>query len=141
MKRLILASLTLVACACSAGMPKSTSEKLQEAVYEYNRALRWNNIDTAATYLPVADRPAFLKEHTANDTVVMGADVLAVEPDYDRNVAEVTVIYEWRAPDGITVNATRIRQLWQYDDDAWRLVSRQEVKGEPRERRDPASRF
>ena len=141
MRGVTVAMLAAWLAACGAAMPKSTAEKLQEAVYEYNRALRWGNIDSAAAYLPVADRPAFLKEHKGDSTVIMGADVLAVEPDYDRNVAEVTVIYEWRAPDGITVNATRIRQLWQYDDDAWRLVSRQEVKGEPRERRDPASRF
>ena len=141
MKRLILAGLIVALTACSAGMPKSTAEKLQEAVYEYNRALRWNNIDTAATYLPVADRPAFLKEHKGNGTVIMGADVLAVEPDYDQDLAEVTVVYEWRAPDGITVHDTRIRQLWRFEEDTWRLVSRQEVKGAPQEKRDPASRF
>jgi hypothetical protein len=134
---LLIGALT----ACSAGMPKTQSEKLQEAVYEYNRALRWNNIDAAAAYLPRADRPAFVAEHKRGDTVIMGADVLDVSPDYDQGVAEVTVVYEWRAPDGITVTATRIRQLWRYEVNAWVLGSRQEVKGAPTERRDPASRF
>jgi len=133
--------LVLALTACGAAMPKSTAEKLQESVYEYNRALRWNNIDVAAAYLPPADRPAFLKEHKRGDTVIMGADVLDVSPDYEQGLADVTVAYEWRAPDGITVNATRILQIWRYQDDTWRLVSRQEVKGEAGERRDPASRF
>lgn len=141
MSRLIPLVLVTVLAACGAAMPKSTSEKLQEAVYEYNRALRWNNIDVAATYLPAADRPAFLKQHKRGDTVIMGADVLDVSPDYERGLADVTVVYEWRAPDGISVKATRILQIWRYDDDAWRLVSRQEVKGEAAENRDPASRF
>lgn len=141
MKAITLLVLSLALMACSAGLPKTQSEKLQEAVYEYNRALRWNNIDAASAYLPRADRPAFVSEHKHGDTVIMGADVLEVSPDYDQGVAEVTVVYEWRAPDGITVTATRIRQLWRYEADAWVLVSRQEIKGAPTERRDPASRF
>ena len=141
MTRWTTMALVAVLAACGAAMPKSTAAKLQEAVYEYNRALRWNNIDTAATYLPPADRPAFLKEHKGDATIVMGADVLSVDPDYAHEVAEVTVLFEWRAPDGITVNTTRIRQLWRYRDGAWLLVSRQEVKAEPDRPRDPASRF
>ncbi len=141
MRGVTVAMLAAWLAACGAAMPKSTAEKLQEAVYEYNRALRWGNIDSAAAYLPVADRPAFLKEHKGDSTVIMGADVLAVEPDYDHDLAEVTVVYEWRVRDGISVTATRIRQIWRYRDDAWQLASRQEVKGEPEKNRDPASRF
>ena len=141
MTRWTTLALALLLAACGAAMPKGQAEKLQEAVYEYNRALRWGNIDTAAAYLPAAERPAFLREHKGDSTIIMGADVLAVEPDYEHDLAEVTVAYEWRSPTGITVNLTRMRQIWRYTDGAWLLASRQEVKGEPDKNRDPASRF
>jgi len=135
----LLAIVALTACGATQGLSKA--DRLKESVYLYNRAIRWRNLEAAAQHVEPTQRAAFLNERRGDQTIVMGAEVLTVEPDYDNGVAEVVVGYEWRDPSDISVRATRVRQLWKLVDDVWYLASRQEVKAKPDEKRAPESRF
>lgn len=120
--------------ACASGMAVTKPQKLREAVTQYNRHIRWGNTGGAAAYLPADKRQAFIDARADADgeLVILSVDVGAVDADYDAGIAKVDVRYEWRAENGITVNTTRLRQLWRYDDEDWLLHSKAEVKAKPK---------
>ena len=120
--------------ACASGIAQSKPAKLREAVTQYNRHIRWGNTGAAAAYLTPDQRQAFTdaRAEAEGELVILSVDVGAVDADYDTGIAKVDVRYEWREENGITVNTTRVRQLWRYDADTWLLHSKAEVKAKPK---------
>jgi hypothetical protein len=129
-KLLPAALLALCAClACGGNTALTTRERLQKSVTRYNQAVRWNNPDVAAGYLPLAERAAYLEEHSRPDAAaVVDYDIESVTPDFTNEIAVVVVRFDWQDPDSITIRTTRIRQVWKLAEQEWVLHSRAEVK-------------
>jgi hypothetical protein len=130
-----LASLVLagfLALACASGVAVTKPEKLKDAVTQYNRHVRWGNVNAAAGYLPSDQRATYKEDRADEELVILSVEVGSVDADYEGGIAKVSVRYEWRETNGITVKKMRQRQLWKYDDERWLLHSRAEIKKKPK---------
>lgn len=119
--------LALAAAGC-AGAPKR--DQLMESVRAYNEGVRWERFTSAAVAVPPAERDQFLdeREELADDLRITDYEVVRVASH--AATADVQVKMTWFLDSRGTVHDTWIRQRWERQGKAWRVVDERRVRGE-----------
>ena len=127
-----LCSLTLVVLlgasllCCSAAQPDG--DDLASAVDDYHQALTWGRYGDAANFLPIGQRNEFIGfyEESEDDIRFTEYSVGSVNVGPEGDEAEVLVTLSWYAEHSYTVQETRVRETWTYDDEGenWILTER-----------------
>lgn len=109
------------------------SDKFDIASRSYNRALRWDDTDSAVAYLPPESVHGFLAERDTTDDVVkiVDYDRVRVQVDQKRAQGFVRVMLQWHYDDSLTVETCIVEQIWQYHAGDWILVEEWQIKGTP----------
>ncbi len=109
------------------------SDKFDIASRSYNRALRWDDMDTAVAFLPPESVPGFLAERETTEDVIKIVDYDRVRVQVDQKHAQgfVRVMLQWHYDDSLTVETCMIDQIWQYHSGDWTLVEEWQIKGSP----------
>lgn len=106
--------------------------KLRDASTDYNKALRWRDIDRAAEFLPAESQQAFLAAHEeyAEDLVVVDYELTRLDLDKATGVAASRAQIWWHADDSTVVEHTMVDQLWQFHEGKFVLVDERRASGE-----------
>lgn len=116
-------------CATMNGL----SDKFDIASRSYNRALRWDDLDSAMTYLPPESVAGFLAERDVTGDSIKIVDYDRVRVQVDQKLAQgfVRVMLQWHYDDSVTVETCIVDQVWQYHNGDWTLVEEWQIKGTP----------
>lgn len=137
MMRSLLIALTLAAC-----MPPSTQgAALYDAARTYTEGVRWERFEAAAVVIPPAERAAFLDERDllAKDLRITDSEITQVAQH--GRTAEVSVKHAWYKDSEGTLHETVVKQAWERQGKAWRLVDEYRSRGDEMpgvRERDPA---
>lgn len=128
--RLVLAVASIAAatgCMTGDGM----QSKLRDASTDYNKSLRWRDIDRAAEFLPRESQMQFLakQEEYAEDLVVLDYEVTRLDLDKRTGVAASRAMIWWHTDDSTVVETTTIDQLWQFHRGNFVLVDERRASG------------
>lgn len=126
MMRSVLIALTLAAC-----MPPSTrGAALYDAARTYTEGVRWERFEAAAVVIPPAERAAFLDERDvlAKDLRITDSEITQVA-EHGRT-AEVSVKHAWYKDSEGTLHETVVKQAWERQGKAWRLVDEYRSRGD-----------
>ena len=106
--------------------------KLRDATTEYNRSLRWRDLDIAATFLPVESKQAFLLAHEefAEELVVVDYELTRLDLDKTTGVAASRAQIWWHTDDSTVIESTMVDQLWQFHEGKFVLVDERRSSGE-----------
>ena len=117
-----------LAVGCGGAAPR---DLLMESVQTYNDGVRWQRFTAAAAVVPPAERDQFLdeREALADDLRITEYDIVRVASAGRR--ADVQVKVSWYLDSRGTVHDTWIRQRWEQQGRAWRVVEERRVRGEP----------
>ena len=120
--------LALVATGCAGGPQR---DMLMESVRAYNEGVRWQRFTAAAVAVPPAERDQFLdeREELADDLRITDYEVVRVA-SHAAAAADVQVKMTWFLDSRGTVHDTWIRQRWERQGKAWRVVDERRVRGE-----------
>lgn len=124
--RSLLIVLSLAAC-----MPPSTrGAALYDAARTYTEGVRWERFEAAAAVIPPAEREAFLDERDvlAKDLRITDSEIVRVE-EHGRT-AEVSVKHAWYKDSEGTLRETVVKQAWERQGKAWRLVDEYRSRGD-----------
>ncbi|MBL8622664.1 MAG: hypothetical protein JNK64_15220 [Myxococcales bacterium] len=122
----MLIALTLAAC-----MPPSTrGAALYDAARTYTEGVRWERFEAAAVVIPPAERAAFLDERDvlAKDLRITDSEITQVA-EHGRT-AEVSVKHAWYKDSEGTLHETVVKQAWERQGKAWRLVDEYRSRGD-----------
>jgi hypothetical protein len=127
MRALPLAILLAAGCMTGDGM----QTKLRDASTEYNRSLRWQDLDVAATYLPVESKQAFLAayEELGEELVVVDYELTRLDLDKTTGVAASRAQIWWHPDDSTVIENTIVDQLWQFHEGRFVLVDERRSGG------------
>ncbi len=119
----------LVAVATAGCGAAASKDALLESVTAYNEGVRWQRFTAAAVAVPPAERDAFLdeRERLADELKLTDYELVRVEPGERRASVQVKVTW-FRDSEGI-VRDTWIRQRWERQGPAWRVVEERRVRG------------
>ena len=126
MMRSLLIALTLAAC-----MPPSTQgAALYDAARTYTEGVRWERFEAAAVVIPPAERAAFLDERDvlAKDLRITDSEITQVAQH--GRTAEVSVKHAWYKDSEGTLHETVVKQAWERQGKAWRLVDEYRARGD-----------
>ena len=123
-----LAVLLATAAAGCAGGPQR--DVLMESVRTYNEGVRWARFTAAAVAVPPAERDQFLDEREALAEDLRITDYEVVRVANHARTADVQVKMTWFLDSRGTVHDTWIRQRWERQGKAWRVVDERRVRGE-----------
>lgn len=125
---LVLVSVLLGACMTGDGM----QTKLRDASTEYNRSLRWRDVDVAAQYLPAESQQIFLARHDEMDEELIVVDYELTRLDLDKTtgVAASRAQIWWHTDDSTVLETTMVDQLWQFHEGKFVLVDERRSGGE-----------
>lgn len=126
MMRSLLIALTLAAC-----MPPSTQgAALYDAARTYTEGVRWERFEAAAVVIPPAERAAFLDERDvlAKDLRITDSEITQVAQH--GRTAEVSVKHAWYKDSEGTLHETVVKQAWERQGKAWRLVDEYRSRGD-----------
>jgi len=127
----LLALLVPVATSgCMSGDGMAT--KLRDASTDYNKSLRWRDIDRAAEFLPREAQMEFLarQEEYAEDLIVLDYEVTRLDLDKQTGVASSRATIWWHTDDSTVVETTTIDQLWQFHHGNFVLVDERRASGQ-----------
>jgi hypothetical protein len=118
-----------LAVGCMAGDGMQT--KLRDASTEYNRALRWRDIDIAAAFLPVESKQAFMRAHedVAKELIVVDYELMRLDLDKTTGVAASRAQIWWHTNDTTVIENTLVDQLWQFHEGKFVLVDERRSGG------------
>lgn len=129
----IIATLTTALSGCMGGY-QAPAEKLENSVYRYNDAVRWQRYEVASGYLPVDRREDYVQtqREAGDDLKILEYEIDQVRQTTENAEAEVIVRFTWlRNPSNI-VQRTTIRQTWRYGEDkTWLMVAREKIERRP----------
>ncbi|HWB74560.1 MAG TPA: hypothetical protein VG755_06385 [Nannocystaceae bacterium] len=127
--RAVLPLAILLGAGCMTGDGMQT--KLRDATTEYNRSLRWRDLDIAATYLPVESKQAFLlaQEEFMEELVVLDYELTRLDLDKTTGVAASRAQIWWHTEDSTVVETTMVDQLWQFHEGKFVLVDERRSSG------------
>jgi len=114
LRPMILLLLALV--GCSAAGYKSPAEKLQEAVFRYNNAIRWRNYTTASEYIPGPKRAEYIDQRRTLDgeIKVLEWEINDVKHVGDAGHADVTVTFTFTRRSSNVLESATFLQDWNY---------------------------
>lgn len=121
-----LLGLAFVACAAS---PQTRTTSLRDAVNDYAHALRWGQIERAATYVPAKSREAFLQQKRRAQGLVHihEYDVRTVDYVAGADKARIVVLAVWTLPNDPVTHQELLEQSWQFAA-GWELVAQKTVQ-------------
>jgi hypothetical protein len=124
---LLTGALAASVAACGAAARRDV---FMETVQTYNDGVRWERFTAAAVAVPPAERDQFLdeREELAEDLRITEVDIVRVANHGDR--ADIQVKMSWYLDSQGTVNATWVRQRWERQGSAWRVVDERRVRGD-----------
>lgn len=127
---LAVLALALLGAGCMTGDGMQT--KLRDASTDYNKALRWRDIDRAAEFLPAESQQAFLATHEdyAEEIVVVDYELTRLDLDKTTGVAASRAHIWWHADDSTVIESTMVDQLWQFHEGKFVLVDERRASGE-----------
>jgi hypothetical protein len=119
----------LLGAGCMTGDGMQT--KLRDATTEYNRSLRWRDLDIAASYLPAESKQAFLakQEEFMEELVVLDYELTRLDLDKTTGVAASRAQIWWHTDDSTVVEFTMVDQLWQFHEGKFVLVDERRSGG------------
>lgn len=125
MPRLIALGLTALGGTTISGCASTqhnTMLALQDSIDGYNHALRWQNFEGAAAYLPNDLRTTFLALQTENaeNLQIESFTIMKVELESERS-AKVLVLLSYMLLPSVTLQSRRVTQHWHRVEDAWVL--------------------
>ena len=103
-------------CASAKKAYHRASKDLLDAATRYNEALRSGDVDTAATFIPTADRPAFFEAVTNVTRERRFTEVKVGPVDFPQgaNEATVTVRRSFYRLDELTERHETFNQTWRW---------------------------
>lgn len=124
----LLATLGLSACMSGDGM----QTKLRDATTDYNKAIRWRDVDRAAEFLPAESQQAFLARHEefGEELVVVDYELTRLDLDKTTGVAASRAQIWWHTDDSTVIETTAVDQLWQFHEGNFVLVDERRSAGE-----------
>jgi hypothetical protein len=124
----LLAILGTSSCMTGDGM----QTKLRDATTEYNRAVRWRDVDRAAEFLPAESQQAFLAkcEELGEELVVVDYELTRLDLDKTTGVAASRAQIWWHTDDSTVIESTAVDQLWQFHEGNFVLVDERRSGGE-----------
>lgn len=124
----LLALFGTTGCLSGDGM----QTKLRDASTEYNRAIRWRDIDRAAEFLPAESQMAFLakNEELQEELVVVDYELMRLDLDKTTGVAASRAQIWWHTDDSTVIETTAVDQLWQFHEGNFVLVDERRSSGE-----------
>ncbi|MDH5676304.1 MAG: hypothetical protein OEZ06_29560 [Myxococcales bacterium] len=127
----------LVLALCLGGclfQSASSAKKLQNRVYELNKAARWGKIGEASGMVDATYREQFLARHAGwgPEFQIADTDVVHLEIAPDREQAIAMVHYQWYLPNTMTLYQTLVRQRWTRNNGEYGLISEAVVQGDGR---------
>jgi hypothetical protein len=122
-------ALALLVGGCMTGDGMQT--KLRDATTEYNKSLRWRDIDRAAEWLPAESQQTFLarQDEYAKELVVVDYELTRLDLDKVTGVAASRAQIWWHTDDSTVVEKTIVDQLWQYHEGKFVLVDERRASG------------
>jgi hypothetical protein len=108
-------------------------EKLRDTTAAYNRSLRWNDYDRAASYLPRPVQPAFLAHHdeVADQLVIVDYELTRLDLDKQTGIAACRAEISWHTDRRLIVETTAVDQVWQWHQGEFVLVDERRSGGAP----------
>lgn len=124
----LLAILGTSGCMTGDGM----QTKLRDATTEYNRAVRWRDVDRAAEFLPAESQQAFLSkcEELGEELIVVDYELTRLDLDKTTGVAASRAQIWWHTDDSTVIETTAVDQLWQFHEGNFVLVDERRSGGE-----------
>jgi hypothetical protein len=127
----LLAILAALSSGCMTGDGMQT--KLRDATSEYNKSLRWRDLDRAAEWLPRDAQQAFLarQDEYTEELVVVDYELTRLDLDKRTGVAASRAQIWWHTDDSTVVESTTVDQLWQFHEGKFVLVDERRSAGTP----------
>ena len=101
------------------------NKKLNDAVMEYNKYVRWREWDKASAYVKTADQAAFKEkmEDVEETFRLTDFDIKDTTPGENARTASVRVFYRYYWLPSITERKMSVRQRWSWSDEErrWQL--------------------
>jgi hypothetical protein len=125
MKRFVL-----LTCLAACGGAMHNQDTLGDSIRAFNDDVWWAKFETAAIFVPVAQRAQFVDEwdERAKDLKITQYDVVAVTRKSDAE-ARVHVKLEWYKSSEGTVHETHALQTWERRGKQWLIVDESRVRG------------
>lgn len=107
--------------------------KLREQTTEYNRELRWGDIDRAADFLPAGAQRAFLDRHerVKDELVIVDYEMTRLDFEPQTGVATSRTRVDWHTDRELIVKSTEVDQTWQLHEGNFVLVDERRSGGDP----------
>ena len=112
---------------CLAGA--SSRDRLMEAVYDYNDAVRWGQANAATAYLPPEARAQFVARHRIPDLQLADYELLQIDMAKDKEHALVVVEVTWMLRSDGLCRQSSFEQNWEQHDRRWSLAKERQVGG------------
>lgn len=106
--------------------------KLRDASTEYNKSLRWRDLDRAAEWVPADSQQQFLarQDEYSEELVVVDYELTRLDLDKQTGVAASRATIWWHTDDSTVVEETTVDQLWQFHEGRFVLVDERRSAGE-----------
>jgi hypothetical protein len=144
--RLVLVAVLAGALGAGCSGGASSKEKLADSLTLLTDAMRWQQWDTASTYVAPEARKAYLEAHeNLSDQIdVTDLEVTRRVAAVDGNSVTVVVTLSWLAKNDPVVKKTIIEQRWEPRRGSWLIVKERRLRGDPlpdppRRRKAPAT--
>ena len=116
--------------ASSGCMPTMPTEKLMDAAYDHNTALRFGRMDVALEHVAAASREDWKRKHAEWGGRVRVLDLeLSDIRMKARDKAEVRVRVEWQHVDEMELRSTELLQKWSHAS-GWRMETEECTSGD-----------
>lgn len=121
-------SLLLFALITHLGGCQTTASplELKTSVKGFNENLRWERFDAAATFLPPAERSAFVRHYLElqEDLSIQNLEVRNVQLNEQEETprAQVLILAEYYLLPSTVVHRQTLTQEWEFKQGVWQLV-------------------
>jgi hypothetical protein len=130
MRRVSCPTVLLALTGCLAGA--STRERLMEAAYDYNDAMRRGQVRNAAAHVPPEARAAMVtRERERADVQIADYEMVQIEMAEDKSSAVITVDVTWMLRSEGLVRQSSFQQEWERREGHWTMVREKRVAGPP----------
>lgn len=121
---LTLLSLLVVAGCFDCVTEISARRELDEAMFFYQRDLRWQRFSQAADRVDPALREAFIDRcsHLSTRLNINSVEIIDVKLDDDSEAATIRVRYAFVMSPSVTVETVLLKERWVRQDGKWVLL-------------------
>ena len=117
--------------------------ELKTSVKGFNENLRWERFDAAATFLPPAERSAFVRHYLElqEDLSIQNLEVRNVQLHEQEEIprAQVLILAEYYLLPSTVVHRQTLTQEWEFQQGVWLLVNPGFHPQLPQKKQNPAT--